>query len=237
MTLLMTAFMIGFLGSIHCVGMCGGIVGLLGTGIQERGGRSLYRHLPMWIGYNCGRLASYTLAGGLAGVLGVFALSLFTPHRAQTLGLMFAGSFMVLLGLYLTGWWSGIQWLERIGGEVWKLIEPLGRRYIRPQKAGQAVVLGMVWGWLPCGLVYSALALSLSAGSIVGGALVMVAFGVGTLPMLLAMGVSADRLLVVQQNSRFRLLAGVLVISMGLLTIFGLIHPIHPGSIATVHSH
>ena len=132
----MTAFMIGFLGSIHCVGMCGGIVGLLGTGIQERGGRSLYRHLPMWIGYNCGRLASYTLAGGLAGVLGVFALSLFTPHRAQTLGLMFAGSFMVLLGLYLTGWWSGIQWLERIGGEVWKLIEPLGRRYYSASKSG-----------------------------------------------------------------------------------------------------
>lgn len=191
----------------------------------------------MWMGYNCGRLVSYTLAGGVAGALGLFALSLFTPHRAHTIGLVVAGSFMVLLGLYLTGWWGGIQWLERLGGGVWRVIEPFGRRYIQPRQAGQALLLGMVWGWLPCGLVYSALALSLSAGSIIGGALVMFAFGAGTLPMLLAMGVSADRLLALQQNRHFRLAAGLLVILMGLLTIFGFIQPIHPGAVTTVHSH
>jgi len=129
---------------------------------------------------------------------------------------------MIVLGLYLAGWWSGLARVERAGGVVWKRLEPLGRKLLPVRSPGRALLLGMVWGWLPCGLVYSVLIWALSAGSLVEGALLMGAFGLGTLPNLLLMGAAAGWLGGWLRKPLVRQLAGGLVILLGLMMLFQL---------------
>ena len=129
---------------------------------------------------------------------------------------------MILLGLYLAGWWSGLARVERAGGLLWKRIEPLGRRLLPVRSPWQALLLGMVWGWLPCGLVYSVLIWSLSAGGMLQGALLMGAFGLGTLPNLLLMGAAAGWLAGTLRQPLVRRIAGTLVILLGLAMLFQL---------------
>lgn len=223
----MAALLVGLLGSVHCIGMCGGIVGLFGAGLQSANKKTFLSRLPFWIAYNSGRIASYVVAGALVGYLGGRVLSMFDPARVHNLGLMFAGSFMIALGLYISGWWQGLQWLERGGSVVWRRIEPIGRRILQSSSPLRALGLGAVWGWLPCGLVYSVLAWSLTVGSAAGGALLMLGFGLGTLPMLLTMGAATDSLLRWRSNPRVRQLAGVVVILFGVLTFLGIVRPLH----------
>ena len=223
---LMAALLVGLLGSVHCIGMCGGIVGLFGAGLESSGRGNFLSRLPFWIAYNAGRIASYTAAGALAGWLGGRDRRGRAPARAHDIGLMFAGGFMIALGLYLSGWWQGLQWLERGGAVVWKRLEPLGRRVLRSSSPLRALGLGAVWGWLPCGLVYSVLAWALTVGSPAGGALLMLAFGLGTLPMLLTLGAAADRLLRWRRSPLVRQVAGVVVILFGVLTFLGIVHPL-----------
>src|SRR5690606_24393006 len=138
------------------------------------------------LAYNVGRIASYALAGAAFGYIGSRLLTL-TPD-ARLVARLVAGGFMVALGLYLTGWWRLLGALERAGGRLWRHLEPIGRRFLPVDHPGKAFLVGMVWGWLPCGMVYAALAWSLTAGSALEGAALMGAFGAGTLPALLAAG-------------------------------------------------
>jgi len=126
---------------------------------------------------------------------------------------------MFLLGLYLAGLWNALSKLETVGASLWKYIEPLSRRFIPVNTVQRALPLGFLWGWLPCGLVYTVLIMALSAGGAVEGALLMLAFGLGTLPNLLAMGVIATRLTKWTRNPKIRLFAGLLVIIMAVLTL------------------
>ncbi len=185
------ALLVGFLGGVHCVGMCGGIVGALSFGLPEQRRQGLRGQLPFLLLYNLGRISSYTLAGALAGGLGAWAINLLAIHQLQLWLLVLAGVFMILMGLYLNGWWRVLVRVEQAGGVIWQRIEPLGRRLLPVQRPGQALLLGMVWGWLPCGLVYSVLIWTLMSGGAKQGALLMLSFGIGTLPNLLAMGVFA----------------------------------------------
>jgi sulfite exporter TauE/SafE len=219
----LAAFLVGLLGGVHCVGMCGGIVGALTFGLAEEHRARLERMLPLQLAYNLGRIASYTLAGALMGGLGVLITRLMPVQYAQRGLLAVAGVFMILLGLYLAGWWRGLARLEAAGGVLWRRIEPLGRRLLPVRSPAGALALGLLWGWLPCGLVYSVLIWSVSAGGVGQGAGLMLAFGLGTLPNLLAMGLVASALARWARRAAVRQAAGALVIALGLYTLWGLV--------------
>jgi len=217
------AFLVGLLGGVHCVGMCGGIVTALTFGLPEERRASVIEMLPFQLSYNLGRLASYTLAGALMGGLGIL-LSGFLPVQYAQRGLLAAaGIFMILLGLYLGGWWAGLTRVEAIGSVLWRRIEPLGRRLLPVRSPAQALVLGIIWGWLPCGLVYSVLIWAVAAGGAAQGAGLMLAFGLGTLPNLLALGLVASTLARWTRAPAVRRVAGALVIALGSYTLWRLL--------------
>jgi sulfite exporter TauE/SafE len=212
------AFIVGLLGGVHCIGMCGGIVAAL-TGSLDAGIRaSRGRFLAALLAYNTGRIASYTVAGVVLGLLGQ-QVSALDPLTGFPVARVFSGVFMLLLGIYLAGWWPALRWLEQAGAHAWKRIEPFGRRFIPIRHSGQALVLGMLWGWLPCGMVYAVLTLALASGSTLDGALTMLAFGLGTLPLMLTMGVAFSSLARRLQGRIIRALAGITVLLFGVYTL------------------
>lgn len=219
-TSLLAAFLVGLTGGVHCFGMCGGIVTALTLGLPAPPNSAPWRtRWPYLFAYNGGRIISYVAAGALAGGVGAWATHWASVRHAQ-LGLqILAGFFMILLGLYLAGWWPVLSRLERAGGVVWRRIEPLGRRLLPVRTTVQALGVGLVWGWLPCGLVYSVLIWALSAGGTLNGALLLLCFGLGTLPMLLAMGALATTLAPFVRGPTLRLWAGALVIVFGIYHI------------------
>jgi sulfite exporter TauE/SafE len=218
-TSFLAAFLIGLSGGAHCFGMCGGIVGALTLGLPAPTGRPLLGRWPFLLAYNLGRLISYVAAGMLAGGVGAWAAHLLAVHRAQLTLQLLAGLFMILLGLYLAGWWTGLARLEQAGGRLWRRIEPLGRRLLPVRTPGRALGIGLVWGWLPCGLVYSVLVWAMGAGGALNGGLLMLCFGLGTLPALLAMGAFAATLARFIRHPWFRQVAGALVIGFGIYQI------------------
>ena len=209
----MGALLLGLFGGLHCLGMCGGIVSALaGAGPEARsGGRKLAAQLL----YSAGRIASYAAAGAIAGGLGLSLLTLLGADASRGLRIL-AGVFLVAAGLYLAGWWLGLARLERLGAHAWRHIAPLSRRLQPLDRAWKQLAAGAVWGWLPCGLVYAALAGASASGGAAAGAAMMAAFGIGTLPALLAAGTLAQTL---QSGIRTRRLAGALLVVFGLWTI------------------
>ena len=207
------AFMVGLLGGVHCIGMCGGIVGALSFSLSPQ------KKTPwsILLAYNVGRLSSYTFAGLLAGLLGATLLEVIPLAQVQQVLLLLSGVLMVLMGLYLASWWSLLRHVEHAGGRLWKLIEPFGRKLLPVRSPAQALLLGMIWGWLPCGLVYSVLIWSMSSGGTLSGAVLMLSFGLGTLPNLLAMGMFANRLQHFVQQSVVKTVAGSLLMGFGVL--------------------
>lgn len=212
---LSAAFVIGLFGSLHCVGMCGGIVGLMSSALPAniRQKKSLF--LAYLIAYNTGRILSYAVAGTAAGLIGAQALDIFAPERAHSVGRMISGAFIIVLGLYLAGWWHGLVKLEQQGQRFWKRIEPLSRRLLPIGSPTHALGLGAIWGWLPCGLVYSTLGWSLAAGGATQGASIMLAFGLGTVPMLLLIGTTTTWLVTAVKQPWIRRTAGTFLIVTG----------------------
>ncbi|WP_228292295.1 sulfite exporter TauE/SafE family protein [Candidatus Thiothrix anitrata] len=187
----LAAFLVGLFGGVHCVGMCGGIVGALTFSLPNAKRESLGSLAPMLLAYNTGRVSGYVLAGALMGGLGAAFLAVLSPDSVLLFNRIlqvFAALFMIALGLYLAEVWYGVAKVEQIGRTLWRHVEPLGRRFMPVNSPVKAFPLGFVWGWLPCGLVYSVLAWAFAAGSVLDGALLMLAFGAGTLPALLLMG-------------------------------------------------
>jgi sulfite exporter TauE/SafE len=212
---LLGGLVVGVLGSAHCVVMCGGIAGALavapdGGGRLGAGGRQ--------VAYNLGRIASYAAAGALAGGLGIALATAFGATGAMLLRAA-AALLLLALGLYLAGWWSGLATVERQGARLWRRVAPLAARLRPGRSLGGALALGMVWGWLPCGLVYSALALAATSGDWQRGALVMAGFGLGTLPAMVATGLVAGRLGGLARAAAPRRIAGVMLIAFGLWTL------------------
>lgn len=214
-SIFITAFTVGVLGGVHCLGMCGGVIGVLSFNLKPEIQLSYRKQLPYLFAYNFGRISSYVFIGLIFGWLGSTLVSLtdFLPFQ-QGLQL-FAGLFMIALGLYLAGWWNGVVIVERLGSGVWKKLTPLAKKISNVQTLPQAVLYGLVWGWLPCGLVYSMLIMALSAGSALNGGLVMLAFGLGTLPNLILFGSFAFFFTRLSRNKWARNFAGLSVIGMG----------------------
>lgn len=209
-----TAFLAALLGGIHCVGMCGGIVGALSLGTLPVQKTPL-QQFPVLLGYNLGRITSYVVAGLIVGSIGAGVTALGEQHSSQQILKIIAGIFMILLGLYIANIWTVLSKTEELGKHLWQRIEPFGRKFIPVTSFSRAIPLGLVWGWLPCGLVYNTLVLSLTTGSAVQGGLVMLAFGLGTLPALLAMGLFASKLSTFTRNPAVKLIAGLIIIFFG----------------------
>ncbi len=216
---LIAAFITGLLGSLHCVGMCGGIVGALSMGLPETTRSNVWKLLPYQILYNSGRILSYIVAGTLIAWLGAKTTSQF-GQPSISIGKWLSGLFMIALGFYIAGWWQVLGVLERAGNHVWKYLQPLGQRFLPVTNPFQAFGLGMVWGWLPCGMVYAMLAFALSSQDSVQGGLIMLAFGLGTLPMLFLMGSAASRLSSFVRKPLVRQLAGTFILLFGLYSLF-----------------
>lgn len=237
---LLAAFMVGLLGSVHCIGMCGGIVSALTFSLPERKRQTTLGLLPYLLLYNLGRLSSYAVIGGLFGWLGQAASDSFTASVAGWGGII-AGVFLVLLGLYVAGWLQALVVLERLGGFAWRAIEPLGRRMMPVRSPLQALGLGLIWGWLPCGMVYAMLPLAITAGTLPGGASVLLAFGLGTLPMLMLMGSTAEKLRQFTRRAVIRQVMGVVILLLGVYTLFAPgahdQHAHHATGQAEVHHH
>ncbi len=212
-------FLVGLLGGTHCVGMCGGIVGALSLGAPAR--------WSMHLAYNAGRIISYAAAGALAGALGAASLSLDGQAPVRLTLYLLANLMLVALGLYLLGVTRALAFTERAGQHLWRLIQPLTRRFLPARTIAQAFPLGLLWGWLPCGLVYSALATALSAGSPERGALLMLAFGLGTLPKLLLAGILLARLNEFVRRPVVRIASGLLVLGFGIYGLIGLMRMLH----------
>jgi len=215
-----SALVVGLLGGVHCVGMCGGIVSALTFGLPENERNRFASLLPYQIAYNAGRICSYAVAGAIMGGIGMLLTDLMPIHLAQRILLGVAGLFMVLLGLYLAGWWTVLGRMELVGSHLWKRIEPLGQKLLPVCTPGQALRIGLVWGWFPCGLVYSMLINAISAGDMLSGAGMMLAFGLGTLPNLLLMGALAGTVSKFTRSPLTRQIAGTLVIMFGLVTLW-----------------
>jgi hypothetical protein len=222
--LLITAFSLGFLGSPHCAGMCGGIVGVLHGGVDD-GISSNKQQVLYGLLFNSGRLLSYAIAGMIAATLGSSLIGLIGMESSHAAMQMIAGAFMLALGLSIAGWWSGLSRIESFGLRFWRLLQPITAKFIPVRSKTQALLLGSLWGWLPCGLVYTALMLVLATGDALQGGLTMLAFGLGTLPMLALLGLSAGRINQWRANSRVRSLMGSVIILFGIVTFVGLLDP------------
>jgi len=208
-------FLVGLLGGTHCVGMCGGIVGALSMGVTAR--------WSMHLAYNAGRIMSYAAAGAIAGALGAASMGLEGQIPVRLILYFIANLMLVALGLYLLGVTKALAFTERAGQRLWSHLQPLTRRFLPARSVAQAFPLGLLWGWLPCGLVYSALASALTAGSAARGGLMMLAFGLGTLPNLLLAGIVLARLNEFVRRPVVRTLSGLLVLGFGLYGFVGLI--------------
>ncbi|MET1076423.1 MAG: sulfite exporter TauE/SafE family protein [Pseudomonas sp.] len=212
--LLVSALILGLLGGGHCLGMCGGLMGALTLAIPAEQRQRRFRLL---LAYNLGRIASYATAGLLLGLAG-WALA---NSPAVMLLRVIAALLLIAMGLYLAGWWSGLTRIEALGRGLWRFIQPLTRRFMPVDSLPRALLLGALWGWLPCGLVYSTLLWAASQGNALNSALLMLAFGLGTWPVLLATGLAAERLTALLRRRGVRVAGGVLVLLFGLWTLPG----------------
>lgn len=210
------AFVVGLLGGAHCIGMCGGIMNALAFAVPEPQ-RSLRKVMPVLLLYNFGRITSYTLAGAAVGLLGSYL-----QHAGSAVGpalRIIAGLILIAMGLYLAGWWRGLTYLEKLGSYFWRYLQPIGQRLMPVTRPPQALFLGFIWGWLPCGLVYSALTLSATSSHWQQSALIMFSFGLGTLPAMILTGVFANRVKNWIQKTAVRNIAALFIIGFGIWTI------------------
>ncbi|MDR1350467.1 MAG: sulfite exporter TauE/SafE family protein [Zoogloeaceae bacterium] len=209
-------FLFGLFGGTHCLGMCGGIVGALGMGGLPR--------FSLHLAYNLGRLCAYVCAGLVAGALGAAlgAGGLAAAAQAPTrLALMlFANLMLLAAGLYLMGLPRVLAFAEKQGQHLWRRVQPLSRRFLPVRRVGQALPLGFLWGWLPCGLVYGALGSALGSASPISGALAMLAFGLGTLPNLLLAGFILARFRAAAQSLWLRRGVGALIFAYGAYGVY-----------------
>ena len=216
------AFIVGLMGAAHCFGMCGGLVGAFASQQQTppRGSSALSAQLSFILSYNLGRIVSYACAGALVGGSAAALGTLFNIDTYLLVLRLVAGIMMIVTGLYLSQIWLGLVRIESLGTWVWGFLKPLSRRIIPIQTKPKAFIAGLIWGWLPCGLVYSTLTWSVAAGSALEGAKIMFAFGLGTLPALISAGIAAKTLATWVQKRAVRLASGLLLMGFGVHTIY-----------------
>lgn len=232
----LVSFLMGLFSSMHCIGMCGSIIGTLTLSLSQdiRNKKTLL--LPFVFNYNFGRIVSYTLAGALAGVIESVVSSVpmgeIDGYRIMQL---FSAAVMASAGLYIAGWFPRFAYIEKAGTRFWKLIEPYGRKLIPVKNLTQAFLFGMVWGWLPCGLVYAALALAATTGNIGNSALTMLFFGLGTLPAVMGVGIMTGILTRLSRMQRFKQAVGLFMIVLALFSALPWLNPMAFTTHSAIH--
>ncbi len=200
------ALLMGLAGAGHCLMMCGGLAGALGQQAKW----------PQLLLYNSGRILSYTIAGA---IIGGAVTSVASSSFAGLIYLrLLAALLLLMLGLYYGGWWLALRHIEALGKPFWRLLQPLAQRTRHATNFTTVFAAGVLWGWLPCGLVYSALSWAALSGSAAAGGLYMALFGLGTLPAMLAFGWFSKTLQSFLRSQGFRQTMGLLLISYALWT-------------------
>ena len=211
---LTAALLAGLLGSAHCLGMCAGISGLFAVNSNIT---TLRNQIPMALTYNAGRVMSYAVLGIIVGAFGSVIVKT-TPGIAGGIRLL-SGVVIILVGLKVAFDLRLLNPIERMGGTLWARIAPAAQRLVPVTSIPRALGLGLVWGWLPCGLVYSVLLIAATSATPVNGAAIMITFGVGTMPAMVMTGLGAAKLSQLMRRRGTRLGLGLLIVILGLLTI------------------
>jgi sulfite exporter TauE/SafE len=212
--ILSAALLAGLLGSAHCLGMCAGISGLFAVNAEIG---TLRRQLPMAITYNTGRVLTYALLGAIVASFGS-ALVEAKPTLARPI-LLITGTVIILIGLQVAFNWRLLNPIERMGAVLWRKLAPVARHFIPVTSLPRALGLGLLWGWLPCGLVYSVLLIAATSAKPLAGAAAMLAFGIGTMPAMVLTGVGAAQLSAFMRRRGARLGLGLVIVALGVLTI------------------
>lgn len=220
LTLIIAALVAGFAGSAHCAGMCGPIVSVFETTGHGNG-----LDWPRRASYQIGRLLTYLAIGALVGVIGVAAVRAGAPTQTALVLRTIAALALLLIGLRLLGALNS-NVLDRAGQMLWRSVAPLAGHVLPLSTPPRALAAGMIWGTLPCGLVYAAAALAIGSGGALQGAVVMAAFWLGTLPALLAIGGFAKRGL----QGPTRRLAGAFSVTMAVGALAMMLMPSHSHS-------
>jgi uncharacterized protein len=211
------AFLLGLVASGHCLLMCGGITGALAS-VTRPDSRGCPR-LDLLLGYQVGRICSYMLAGlSLAGIGAALVQFVDQDHVRLALRWLSAALF-ALLGLHLLVRGRGFD--LGLGRQLWGRLAPLGRRFIPVQRLSQALAFGAVWGWMPCGLVYSVLFIAWASMDPLRSALIMAMFGLGTLPAVLGGAYGAGRSIAFLGRSGMRSSVAVVLLLFAALTAGG----------------
>lgn len=204
--------LMGLLGSTHCLGMCGGIVSAINMQQQK---------MAYQVIFNLGRISTYALLGLMTGLIGQLVFM-----KSWWVGLLslriIAAILMIAVGFYLIGKTQSLAWIEKMGNRVWRNISPLTKAFLPINSYSRAWGLGLLWGMLPCGLVYSALIISLAQGQFLQNGLFMWLFGLGTLPAIIGLGVASQSMNQALKK-KFSLLSGILVLSFGIWTLIAVI--------------
>jgi len=212
---LITAFVLGLVGSAHCIGMCGGIAASLGIKSHSSNKMAMLTKL---FSYNLGRIISYAVLGALLA----WVTTRLQGHYS-TLTIVFrtlAGVMLVAMGMYIAGWWLGLTRLEQYGHKIWKPIQRLTQPLTRNNNQLGTLTLGLSWGFLPCGLIYSTLIWCSSiAQTSTESALLMFTFGLGTLPAMIIVGNAGQLMRHYMQRRAIRSILGIIVILMGVWTL------------------
>ena len=218
LALLTAALLMGFLGSPHCLGMCGGLVAAFGLSMQEV---SPSKRKALIATYHLGRLMSYSLLGLIAGLAGTAILAPFM--QGNSLPRILLGLVLVFIGVTMLGA-PFLNHLERVGMRFWQYLTPLRKKVFPLTTFPRALMAGLLWGFLPCGLVYGALLMAVVGHSVTTGAMLMFAFGLGTIPMLVATHSTVNwirnhigRLRLRQINGAVMVLSGLAVIALPIM--------------------
>src|SRR5271165_1043853 len=224
LSILISAWLVGTLGGLHCLTMCGGFMTALSAKDAKQGAAS--RLLPAHailreqLAYHGGRLTTYALLGMGAGTAGALALQVSDLLPVQRAMYVAANVFLLLLGLSLATRRAGVGWLQRAGSRVFGRLLPWLRPVLRRPGLSGRVALGLVWGLVPCALVYSVLPLALFAGGPWQGAAVLLAFGIGTLPNLGLAGVLMPKAGPALGRTPLRFAASALLVAFAILGIY-----------------
>lgn len=198
--------------------MCGAIVGAASCSLPPETRHRPLRHLLYLLSLNLGRIVSYASAGAVIGWFGAAAVTLGRADWLADAVRLGATAVLIGIGLHLAGWLPALAAIERAGIPVWRRLEPLGRRLLPLTSPASALLFGLVWGWLPCGLVYSMLLSTPAQDSAAAGALYMASFGLGTLPLTLTTGSLIARLRGWSEDPRRRAVLGLTLIALSLFS-------------------
>ena len=214
----LVALGLGLASTLHCVGMCGGIMGALTFGLPEEVRNNKSRQFVFITTYNLGRITSYTIAGVIAGLISASLVSTLSIENGHLVLRALASIVLIAFGLHLAGLFPKMRVLESVGAVVWRRLQPLSKSFFPVRTLWRAFCFGLIWGWLPCGLVYSALLWASASGDPVSGGMYMFAFGLGTLPGVMTSGLMSSTLLKLSriQNLRYAMAALMIIIGLGL---------------------